>query len=61
MGVSILAFRALFNPGRLTLLLIGGALGLAIYFGLALLFGMQEIRSLPSAVLSRIKGKETSK
>lgn len=61
MGVSILAFRTLFNPGRLTLLLIGGALGLAIYFGLALLFGMQEIRSLPSALLSRIRGNETSK
>jgi putative peptidoglycan lipid II flippase len=61
MGGSILAFKALFNPGRLSLLLLGGALGVAIYFVLALLFGMEEIRSVPLSVLRRIRGRETSK
>jgi len=33
------------------LLLIGGAIGGVIYFGLALLLGIEEIRTLPMALL----------
>ena len=54
MGGAILVFDALLDPGRFTLLLVGGALGGAIYFGLALLLGIEEIRTLPLAMLRRV-------
>jgi len=60
MGGSILAFDALFDPGRFTLLLVGGAIGIVIYFGLALLLGIEEIRTLPMAMLRRVRRGETA-
>ncbi len=58
MGGSILAFDALLNPGRITLLLGGGLLGGVISFGLALLLGIEEIRSLPLALLRYTRRSE---
>lgn len=58
MGGSILAFNALFDPGRFTLLLVGGAIGIGIYFGLALLLGIEEIRTLPLALLRYTRRSE---
>ncbi|MFN2148173.1 MAG: murein biosynthesis integral membrane protein MurJ, partial [Anaerolineales bacterium] len=52
MGAAILLFQHLFSPGRLIFLLAGGSLGLVLYFGLALSFGIEEIRTLPASVLS---------
>lgn len=58
MGGSILVLNTLLNPGRLYLLLIGGSLGVAIYFVLALLLGIEEIRSVPLSLLKRLRGIE---
>jgi putative peptidoglycan lipid II flippase len=51
MGGAILVFDALLDPGRFTLILVGGVLGGVIYFGLALLLGIEEIRTLPLSLL----------
>ena len=55
MGGVIVGIDALLNPGRLVLLLGGGALGGLIYFGLALLLGIEEIRTLPLALLRYVR------
>jgi len=60
MGGSILAFDALIDPGRFTFLVVGGLLGGVVYFGTALLLGIQEIRTLPLAMLRRVRRGETS-
>jgi putative peptidoglycan lipid II flippase len=62
MGGAILAIDALLNPSRLVLLLGGGLLGGLIYFGLALLLGIEEIRTLPILLLRHVRqgGKRTS-
>jgi len=52
MGGAVLLFRRLLSPGLLAYLLGGGVLGLALYFGLALAFGIREIRTLPASVIS---------
>lgn len=51
MGAAIYAYRRLFAPGALALLLVGGSLGGLVYFLAAQLFGLREIRELPLAVL----------
>jgi putative peptidoglycan lipid II flippase len=53
MGGTILVFNALLKPGRLILLLGGGLLGFVVYFALALLLGIEEVRTLPMALLRR--------
>jgi putative peptidoglycan lipid II flippase len=58
MGGVILAIDAIFNPGRLILLLVGGALGGLIYFALALLLGIEEIRTLPLALFRYVRRDE---
>ena len=58
MGGAILVFDALFDPGGFTLLLIGGILGGVIYFGLALLLGIEEIRTLPISLLRHVRQGE---
>jgi len=52
MGLGLILFQRAVEPGQLTFLLVGGALGLLIYFGLALALGIKEIRTLPGAVLA---------
>jgi putative peptidoglycan lipid II flippase len=59
MGGAILAFNAWFEPGRLLLILAGGLLGGAIYFGLALLLGIEEIRTVPLAMLRGMRSGDT--
>lgn len=56
MGAVILLFDRFVAPGRIMLLLVGGALGGAVYFGLALLLGIREIRTLPLTLLRRTQG-----
>jgi putative peptidoglycan lipid II flippase len=58
MGGAILAIDDLFSPGRLVLLLGGGALGGLIYFALALLLGIEEIRTLPISLLRHVRQGE---
>jgi putative peptidoglycan lipid II flippase len=55
MGGAIWAFQALLQPGRLLLLLAGGLLGLLVYFISALVFGVEEIRTLPGVLLRSIQ------
>jgi putative peptidoglycan lipid II flippase len=59
MGGVIQAFDALLHPGRLVLLLCGGLLGGVIYFGLALLLGIEEIRTLPILLLQYVRQRDT--
>jgi putative peptidoglycan lipid II flippase len=58
MGGAILAIDDVFSPGRLVLLLGGGALGGLIYFALALLLGIEEIRTLPISLLRHFRQGE---
>ncbi len=51
MAAAIAAFRALLQPGLLLTLAGGAAIGVAVYFGLALLLGIEEVRTLPRAML----------
>jgi putative peptidoglycan lipid II flippase len=54
MGVAIAGFQALASPGPLVLIIVGGGLGCAVYFVMALLLGIDEIRQLPRLVLGRV-------
>ena len=55
MGITIVLFNRLLQPGPLLLLLGGGLLGLVVYFGTALLLGIQEIRTLPVALIQFLR------
>jgi putative peptidoglycan lipid II flippase len=51
MAGAIIAFRATLNPGTLATLAGGAAIGVVVYFGLALLLGIEEVRTLPGALI----------
>lgn len=55
MGAAILAFEATLHPGTLMMLAGGGALGIAVYFGLALLLGIKELRTILSAMIEQLR------
>jgi putative peptidoglycan lipid II flippase len=58
MGASILFIDRLLHPGPLLLLLGGGLLGSAVYFGTALMLGIREIRTLPLALIQFLRRPE---
>jgi putative peptidoglycan lipid II flippase len=60
MGTSILVFNALVNPGPLGLLLGGALIGGIVYFGTALLLGIEEIRTLPSALIRSFRQPQSA-
>lgn len=51
MGGAVLLFKLWLNPGVLLTLAGGGLIGAVVYFGLALLLGIKEVRTLPEATL----------
>jgi putative peptidoglycan lipid II flippase len=53
MAGAILAFKALIDPGALLLLVGGGVIGVVVYFAVALLLGIEEIRTIPMAILKK--------
>lgn len=53
MGAAIVGFRRALEPGTLVTLAGGGLIGVTVYFGMALLLGIEEVRTLPLAVLRR--------
>lgn len=53
MGGAVLAVGVLLQPSPLLMLAIGGAVGALVYFAIALLLGIQEVRTIP---LSLIRG-----
>jgi hypothetical protein len=53
MGAAIVGFRRALEPGTLVTLAGGGLIGVTVYFGVALLLGIEEVRTLPLAVLRR--------
>ncbi len=55
MGGVILLFKTLLAPGRLSLLLGGGVLGGATFLGIALLLGIEEIRTLPPTLIRQTR------
>ncbi|MBN1310443.1 MAG: murein biosynthesis integral membrane protein MurJ [Anaerolineae bacterium] len=61
MGASIVLFGHLLQPGTLIMLVGGGALGVTVYFGLGLLLGITEIRTIPLAMIDRLRGVIPSK
>jgi putative peptidoglycan lipid II flippase len=61
MGGTILVFNALLKPGRIMLLLGGGLLGFVVYFALALLLGIEEVRTIPMTILRRYSQPEAVK
>jgi peptidoglycan biosynthesis protein MviN/MurJ (putative lipid II flippase) len=60
MGASILAYNALVNPGPLGLLVGGVIIGGIVYFGTALLLGIEEIRTLPSALIRSFRQPQSA-
>jgi putative peptidoglycan lipid II flippase len=61
MGAAVLVFNALLKPGRLLLVLGGGVLGIVVYFTLALILGIEEVRTIPMAMLRRYFPPRTMK
>lgn len=55
MGIAIMALDSALHPGTLVMLAGGGALGVTIYFGLALLLGVKEVRSIPLAMIKQLR------
>ena len=55
MAGAILAFKSLIDPGALFLLVGGGLIGVVVYFGVALLLGIEEIRTIPMAMLKKTR------
>jgi putative peptidoglycan lipid II flippase len=51
MGVAVIGFQRLLSPGTLVFVLVGGVLGVAIYFALALALGIREMRTIPVALM----------
>jgi putative peptidoglycan lipid II flippase len=58
MAAAITAFRAALNPGTLVTLVGGAAIGVVVYFSLALLLGIEEVRTLPAALLRSVLRRE---
>lgn len=48
---SIMLINSLLTPSDLILLVLGGGLGIIVYFGIALLLGIREVRTVPEALL----------
>lgn len=59
MGAAIVVFQRTLEPGTLVAILGGGAIGVAVYFGLALILGIQEVRTLPLAVIQQLRSRRS--
>jgi putative peptidoglycan lipid II flippase len=58
MGITVILFNRLVQPGPLLLLLGGGLLGITVYFGTALLLGIEEIRTIPLGLIQYLRQPE---
>ena len=58
MRVTIFLLDHFLPPGPLLLLLGGGLLGSVVYFGTAYLLGINEIRTLPLALIQSLRHAE---
>lgn len=56
----VAGFLRVFEPGVLVAIAGGGAIGVSVYFGLALLLGIEEVRTVPAAVLSRFTARRAA-
>ena len=54
MGVAILLFQRLIEPGRLVLLLGGSLIGVAVFAVAALALGIEEIRTIPVDMIRHV-------
>lgn len=57
MGGLIWGFRVTLAPGPLVTLLVGALVGAGVYFTVALLLGIKEVRTIPLAMLHRWVGR----
>jgi len=55
MGAAIIAFEQLASPGALVLAVVGGALGVLVYLGLAAVLRMEELFVLGNVVWQRVR------
>jgi putative peptidoglycan lipid II flippase len=53
MGGVLWAFQTVLQPGALIAVVGGGALGVGVYFAVALALGIEEIRTIPMALIRR--------
>lgn len=51
MGVTVYLFVGILQPGRLVTVLAGGAIGGGVYLLIALLLGLEEVRTLPVSIV----------
>ncbi len=51
MGGSILLVNSVLAPSDFMLLVLGGSLGVIVYFSVALLLGIREVRTVPEALI----------
>ncbi len=54
MSAAVVGFKQVAHVGSLVTLVGGGAIGVVVYFGAALLLGIKEVRTLPLMLLKRI-------
>ncbi len=55
MGGAVILFDRLADPSRPVLLVGGAFIALVVYFGLALLLGIKEIRTIPAAMILSLR------
>ncbi len=57
MSVTVFLFLRYLSPGLLVSVIAGGLIGLAVYFGAALLLGIDDIRTIPATVIAGLFSK----
>jgi putative peptidoglycan lipid II flippase len=60
MGAAVMAFKASTSLGALPTLIVGGSLGVLVYAAVALLLGIQEIRTIPLLLVRQITRRRAS-
>jgi peptidoglycan biosynthesis protein MviN/MurJ (putative lipid II flippase) len=53
MGGVLWAFQTILEPGALMAVVGGGVLGMGVYFAVALALGIEELRTIPLALIRR--------
>ncbi|MBN1121396.1 MAG: murein biosynthesis integral membrane protein MurJ [Anaerolineae bacterium] len=59
MGITVILYLWLVSPDPFVAVVGGGMIGLAVYFGAALLLGIDDIRTIPATVIAGVFSKRT--
>ena len=60
MMAAVVGFLRVLEPGALVAIAGGGVIGVGVYFALALLLGIEEVRTIPAAVLGRFTARRAA-